>query len=267
MSALAAAGIQPVSIVGCSVGALNAAFVCSGVDPTRTGQLEDRWRALQRGDVFGGSRLGTVRNILARRASLFSPDPLKRLVDAWLPASTFEGLAVPLRVVTTSLTTGRPVYHDRGPLHDVLLASAALPGLFPPVHLPTLGGPVGELHAGPATELHVDGGISDLVPLRGALDFSPTDVWVLDVAASPGTVRGRVRPVRSAFDVLVASLAASMRARPLVSLDGVAVHHLALRADETGPGRMMDFRHSAELIEIGRATAQTAIELGNLTRR
>jgi hypothetical protein len=40
-----------------------------------------------------------------------------------------------------------------------------------------------------------------------------------------------------------------------------------LRADETGPGRMMDFRHSAELIEIGRATAQTAIELGNLTRR
>jgi NTE family protein len=263
MSALAAAGIQPVSLVGCSVGALNAAFVCSGVDTQRTAELEDRWRALQRGDVFGGSRLGTVRNVMARRSSLFSPAPLARLVDAWLPAPTFEELAVPLRVVTTSLTTGRPVYHDRGRLHDVLLASAALPGVFPPVRLAAEATSDTDLHV----DLHVDGGISDLVPLRGALDFSPTDVWVLDVAASPGTVAGKVRPVRSAFDVLVASVTASMRARPLVSLDGVAVHHLALRTDETGPGRMMDFRHSAELIEIGRATAQAAVELSALTSR
>ncbi len=253
MSALTAAGITPVAIVGCSVGALNAAFVCGGIDAARTAQLEQRWRALHRGDIFGGSRLGTVRNVVTRRPSLFSPQPLAGLVDAWLPASRFEELAIALRVVTTSLSTGRPVYHDSGSLREVLLASAALPGLFPPVRLP------GDETSG-INELHVDGGISDLVPIRGALDFAPTDIWVLDVAAQPGMMAGRERPLRSAFDVLLTSLVATIRARPVVSLDGVVVHHLALRAD-SGPAKMLDFRHSGELIELGRVIAQTAVEL------
>jgi hypothetical protein len=113
-------------------------------------------------------------------------------------------------------------------------------------------------------ELHVDGGITDLVPLGGALGFAPTDVWVLDVAAPAGTGSWRARGVVS---VLGAALTASMRARPLVSLDGVAVHHLALRGEVTGtsPGRLMDFGHSAELIEMGRATAQTAVEASRIT--
>jgi NTE family protein len=246
LAVLLHAGIAPAGIVGCSVGALNGAFLAADPSAARADDLAERWTSLRRGDVFGGSRLATVRNVVARRPALFSSDPLRRLVTQWLPVDTFDDLAVPLRVVTTSLTSGRAVYHARGPLTEVLLASAALPGLFPPVHLPAGGG----------TEQHVDGGVTDLVPVAGAVDLAPTDVWLLDVAAAPGTGSWRVR---SALDVLVASLAASMRCRPLPRLDGVRLHHLELGTPADGPAGLMDFTRAAELVEVGREVATSAL--------
>lgn len=251
LAALMQAGIDPVGVVGCSVGALNGAFLALEPTPARAEELADHWCRLRRSDVFGGSRLTTWRNVVARRPSLFSEEPLRRLVGRWLPVSDFADLAVPLRVVTTSLTSGRAVYHGSGPLTDVLMASAALPGLFPPVHLPSGTGPDGE----PLTEQHVDGGVADLVPVAGALDLSPTDVWLLDVAARPGTGAWRVR---SALDVLVASLAASMRCRPLPRLDGVRLHHVELGGDASGPSGLMDFTRTADLVDAGRLAGAAA---------
>lgn len=249
LAVLLDAGIEPAGIVGCSVGALNGAFLAVRPDADRAEDLAERWSALRRCDVFGGSRLTTWRNVVARRPALFSADPLRRLVERWVEADTFEALRVPLRVVTTSLTSGRAVYHAAGPLTDVLLASAALPGLFPPVLL------AGQ-HAPLAPEQHVDGGVADLVPVGGALELAPTDVWVLDVAATPGTGTWRVR---SALDVLVASLAASMRCRPEPLLDGVTVHRLALGDASDGPSGLMDFSRTPELVALGRAAAAEAL--------
>jgi len=269
ISALIEAGVLPVAVVGCSVGALNAAFIAGGPDPQRAAALEERWLTVERSDVFGSSRLATVRNVVARRAALFPQEPLSRLIDTWLPAATFEELGVQLRVVTTVLSTGQPAYHDHGPLNRILLASAALPGLFPPVALPVTGRPATPAEAGarverrrsliapPGTQLHVDGGISQIVPLHAAQAALPTDVWVLDVAAAPGTGYWRGR---SALGVLGASVTASMRARPASTWDAVAVHHLALRSDLGGRTSVMDFSHAAALIEIGRTVAREAVE-------
>ncbi len=252
LAALLTAGIDPVGIVGCSVGALNGAYLAVDPTPARAEALADRWAGLRRRDVFGGGRLSTWRNVVARRPALFSEEPLRRLLADWLPVDDFDDLAVPLRVVTTSLTSGRAVYHGTGPLTDVLLASAALPGLFPPVHLPAGYDDDGTVR----TEQHVDGGVTDLVPVAGALDLAPTDIWLLDVAAHPGTGAWRVR---SALDVLVASLAASMRCRPLPRLDGTVLHHVELGAAPDGPGGLMDFTRTAGLVEAGRAAGALAV--------
>ena len=297
ISALIEAGVQPVAVVGCSVGALNAAFIAGGADAERAAALEERWLTVDRSDVFGSSRLATVRNVVARRAALFPQEPLSRLIDTWLPAVTFEELGVRLRVVTTVLSTGQPAYHDQGPLNQILLASAALPGLFPPVALPIPGRPVapagaeppamaagpagpvnpaGAARAGgrverrrtlmapPGMQLHVDGGISQIVPLHAAEAAGPTDVWVLDVAAAPGTGYWRGR---SALGVLGASVTASMRARPASTWDAVAVHHLALRSDLGGRTSVMDFSHAAALIEIGRTVARQVIDTADVRPR
>jgi NTE family protein len=279
IAALLDAGIRPVALVGCSVGALNAAFIACGPDPLRAAALEQRWLTIDRADVFGSSRLATVRNVVARRAALFPQEPLSRLIETWLPAVAFEELAVRLRVVTTVLSTGQPAYHDSGPLSRILLASAALPGLFAPVPLPLPGGPGSlvprpdvmsriprqrrrTLGPPPGTQLHVDGGISQIVPLHAAEAANPTDVWVLDVAAAPGTGYWRAR---GALSVLGASVTASMRARPAPPWDAVTVHHLALRSDLGGRTSVMDFSHAAELIALGRAVAGQAIERAGLS--
>jgi NTE family protein len=246
MQVLFEAGLRPSAVVGCSVGALNAAFVAGHPHAQRAEELAERWLRLRRADVVAGSRVFMLRSVLRGQCAVLSNEPLRRLIDAWLPAATFEQLAVPLRVVTTSLAEGCAVYHERGELAPVLLASAALPGLFEPVPLP---GP------GPGLDLHVDGGITDLVPVAAARDLTPTHVWAIDVAAGPGL--GAWRP-RNALDVLLASLRTSMRARPLPDLPGVRVHVVRVPC-VAGGSPLMDFSETRALLRQGRLAAQTCL--------
>src|SRR4051794_32688820 len=61
LQALFEAGIVPDVVVGCSVGALNAAFIA--VDPTaaRAAELEQVWRGMSRAAVFPGGRFTVAR--------------------------------------------------------------------------------------------------------------------------------------------------------------------------------------------------------------
>ena len=84
LRALFEAGVRPDLFVGCSVGALNAAFLA--VDPTleRVLELERIWRALDRGDIFGNThRLAATQTLLRavrRDDHLYEPDALRSLV-------------------------------------------------------------------------------------------------------------------------------------------------------------------------------------------
>jgi len=84
-----------------------------------------------------------------------------RLLDT-LPAC-FEDLAVPFVAVATDLATGAPVAFDRGALPPALLASAAIPGMWPPVK-----------HEG---RLLVDGSLSAHLPLAEAVRRGATEIW------------------------------------------------------------------------------------------
>ena len=244
LQALLAASIRPVGYVGTSVGALNAAHVAGAASPEdgqrRADALAERWLALRTRDVFPGGTLSRVGHVARRHGNLYSPDGLAALVRAWAATDRLEDLPIPLRVVTTRLDTGEAVYHRSGPLETLLLASAALPAIFPPVLLPgTEGDPVP----------HVDGGVADLVPVQGAVDLAPTRVWVLD-ASVPARLRDLTNPV----GVLVASLTAAMRSRPLAALDaGITVHHL--RCPDLGT-RLLDFSRTGEHLEMGRRAAE-----------
>jgi NTE family protein len=67
------------------------------------------------------------------RASIFTDRGLRRLIArAGLP-SRIEQLAVPFTAVAMDLVTGAPALFDHGDLESALLASAAIPGILPPV--------------------------------------------------------------------------------------------------------------------------------------
>jgi NTE family protein len=244
MEALIEHGIIPDALVGTSVGALNAAFMGFRPDTGRVRELRARWMQLTTGDIFPGGTLTRVGHLIRQRPYLFSPGALTRLIDDWLPTRDLEDLPTPVRIVTTPLTGDAAVYHRHGDLAQLLLASAAVPAIFPPVELPASCG-----HPG----LHVDGGVSDLVPISGAADLAPTRVFVLDASVPARLPRGR-----TPIDILVASLGVATRVRREPDLGaGVAVHRLTTPDREI---RMTDFSRTPQHLADGRAAAERLIE-------
>jgi NTE family protein len=244
MEVLLEHGIVPHALVGTSVGALNAAFMGFRADRARVQELRARWLQLGTQDIFPGGTLTRVAHLIRQRPYLFSSAALARLINDWAPVRNLEDLSTPVRVVTTPLAGDSAVYHRHGRLDQLLLASAAVPAVFAPVNLPASCG-----HPG----LHVDGGISDLVPISGAADLAPTRVFVLDASVPARLPRGR-----TPIDVLVASLGVATRVRPEPDLGaGVAVHRMSTA--DLG-ARMTDFSMTAQHITDGRSAAERVVE-------
>jgi NTE family protein len=244
MEVLIEHGILPHALVGTSVGALNAAFMGWRPDRTRVRELRTKWLELGTRDIFPGGTLTQVGNLLRQRPYLFSSSALSRLIAEWAPTRQLEDLPTPVRVVTTPLAGDTAVYHRHGDLGQLLLASAAVPAVFAPVTLPASCGYPG---------LHVDGGISDLVPISGAADLAPTRVFVLDASVPARLPRGR-----TPIDVLVASLGVATRVRPEPDLGaGVVIHRMT--TPDLGP-KMTDFSFTARHIADGRVAAERLME-------
>lgn len=244
MQTLIEAGIKPAGLVGTSVGALNAAFIGWQPDTDRIHELAERWHRLTTKDIFPGSNWTRLAHLAQRHAYLFSSDALQSLIRSWIPVSRLEDLPTPVRVTTTPLASSAATYHDHGPIDQLLLASAAVPGVFAPVVLTDTDG---------RHSTHVDGGVADLIPVAGATDLNPTRVFVLDA-----TVPARVPHARTPIEIVVASLGVAMRVRPIPDLGpGIEVHHLV------GPDlgiTMTDFSRTAEHMALGRKIAAGVVE-------
>lgn len=181
LQALLEHGVVPDAIYGASVGALNGAFLAREPSVRTAGALVRWWRGKHVRDVLSPSPWNRIRGVtsaLAGADALFDQRPLRRLVDQHVGAHDIAELAVPLVVTTTCLDCGRAVHHGHGAIADVLVASCALPGLFPAVRL--LDG-----------HRHVDAGVLCGVPLQAATAAAGPDdrILVLDCALAPVTSR------------------------------------------------------------------------------
>lgn len=252
MRALYDAGIRPDLFVGCSVGALNAAFMAVDPTPERLDELERIWRKLDRSDIFGRvnkrSATQALLHAVRRDDHLYEPDSLRALIRAWVPLKDLGDTAVPCHVVTTDLHTGTPCWWSDGDPLAILTASACLPALFPPV---SLGG-----------SLHVDGGVTSPVPIERALDLGAMRVWVLDVS---GGSLGRRDDRMSALDVLLQSFAISRMHldRPLTGMRPDQ-EVMRLRRPDVGRLEMRDFTQTPRLMAAGYAVAREALALARV---
>ena len=238
--ALAEAGIRPDVYIGCSVGALNAAFLAMDPNPSRIDELEALWRSLDRTDVFPSSRRSVATHVLRGDAHLYEADGLHSLVGRWVPTADLARTQVPCHVVTTDLRTGAPCWWTGGDPHQVLIASASLPGLFPPVDL--------------GDTLHVDGGVTCPVPLQRALDLGAARIWVIDVTT--GSI-GRRDARMNALDVLLMSFAVSRRRLATMELArGDTSVVASLPPIDVGPHELRNFNRTAEFIDLGYAAGQ-----------
>lgn len=165
LEALTAAGVRPDLVVGTSVGAVNGAFVAGGTEPADMADLKRIWLGIGRGDVFPVRPVRGLSALLTRGDALFSPEPLRRLVTRHLRYRRLEDAAVPVALVAADLVSGREVVLRSDDAVDAVLASSAIPGIFPPVTL-------GDLKL-------VDGGFVNHTPISTAVELGATTVYVL----------------------------------------------------------------------------------------
>lgn len=237
--ALTHAGITPDLVVGTSVGALNGTLYAD--NPILAAErLEEIWASLDRAGVFGGrTRPGrawsALRNGMRRESGLVSPSTLRALIDANMPVERIEDLRIPTAVVVTDALVGQTKLLTQGVVGPALQASAAIPGVFPPVKIDGC--------------FYVDGGVTANVPIRQAVSFGARSLVVLDAnpASMPGTL-----PTTAIGSVVHASMI-MLRNQRADATDDLVGRHPILHLPQVTPTTQssFDFANSADLIAAG----------------
>jgi NTE family protein len=180
LQALAEAGIRPDLVLGTSVGALNGVFVAAHRDPgAAVPELAAVWREGAAAEAFGGSLFGRVRTLARSGTHLHANEPLRALLEG-LPVQRIEELALPFQCVAASIERAAAHWFTAGPIVPAVLASAAVPGLLPPVR-------VGDEH-------FFDGGLVHSIPVGRALELGARTVYVLHVGRIERPLQVPTRP-------------------------------------------------------------------------
>ena len=152
------AAIPIAAIAGVSGGALVAAAWAGGAD--------------LRGLVRQAAALHPWTWVRGWGGGLLSGTRLGAMIDEFLPVPTFDGLRVPVVVVATDVDTGEAVVFREGNVRDAVRASCSFPGVFPPMQL--------------EGRRLVDGGVSEVVPVRRAREMAGDQGAVLAVDCNAG---------------------------------------------------------------------------------
>lgn len=212
MRALLEHGIRPDLVVGTSVGALNGAAIASDPSLDMVDRLREAWLNLDEDRIFGGSIFAVAANLVRTRTHLHSNRALRGLIERLLPVTTFEDLLVPFQCVAACIERAAEHWFHEGPLVEAILASAAVPGVLPPVEI---GG-----------EHFVDGGIVNSIPISRAVELGAKEIYVLQV----GRIERALTPPRTPIQVAFVAFEIARRhrfARDLATLpNGVTAHVL-----------------------------------------
>jgi NTE family protein len=138
---LSEAGVVPDIVCGTSIGALvGGAYVSGHLDA-----LDDWARSVTLFDIVG------LMDVTLTRGGVIAGGRLFKGLRTIQPDQLIEDLPKPFAAVATDFATGREQWLQKGSLLDAVRASAALPGIFPPVKLDG--------------EWLVDGGLVNPVPV------------------------------------------------------------------------------------------------------
>jgi NTE family protein len=140
IKALLKKGIKIKAISGTSSGALVGAFICDGFQPD---EIEE---------ILIKTNPKIAFNLLRLKESLLSFQSYSKTINKYLRSKTFEDLKIPLFISATDLINGRQHIFNKGKIEEALIASAAIPVLFPPVIIDKIP--------------YADGGMSSNLPVE-----------------------------------------------------------------------------------------------------
>ena len=127
------AGIVPDVIVGCSAGAIVGALYAAKKDITHTKKVILNIAPYSRSYRFFG--LPSLYKGVVKGEGYFSMEKMSNYLTETLQVATFAELKIPLAVVATNINKASLTTFSSGPLVSAVCASAAIPGIFQPVHI------------------------------------------------------------------------------------------------------------------------------------
>ncbi len=275
LRALLDIGERPDVVVGTSIGAWNGA--CLALRPTLEGidWLANAWLSTNTNKLLlgidpilnsppqavnFGRVLATLRRLAGGNPSLYSDAGLRQFIGRYLKDITFEDMAIPLRIIAADITTSTRAVFATGPVIPAVMASGAIPGVFPPVAIDG--------------HVYVDGGALDNASIETALMLGARRIFVLDVGYDDASVVKPLLPTdssvrhrspngarTSSVHALVAVLERTAQVMNRYQLTralervprGVEIHVLRLGASVTGG--TLDFDRAGIWIDLGYASA------------
>ncbi|HAM01161.1 MAG TPA: alpha/beta hydrolase [Acidimicrobiaceae bacterium] len=240
LRALLEAGVVPEVIVGTSIGALNGAYLAGHPNLTDLEGLARLWRSVSRQEVFPLHVRCLVGGAMGHRDHLFETGGLRTLIRrADFGYERIEDAAVPFHAVATDVASGEAVILSVGSVLDALLASAAVPGVFPPV---TIGGRV-----------LFDGGVVANVPVLQAEAVEASNIYVLPTGSEDAYHPPSSAPEMMHRAMILASRWARREAIKEVS-QRVGLHLLPVPPLATQHPSLFDFDATDALIDAGYLT-------------
>ncbi len=244
--------IRPDILVGSSAGAMNAAGIATDVSLAGVERLADVWRQAGAADLFPGNLLTQLMRFVLGKDSLYPNDNLRSYVKDSMPPG-FERFGditdVTLLITAGDLTTGALYLFGEdpdAPLVDAVLASAALPGVYPPVSFDgaTL----------------VDGATIANVPVSIATDAGATTIYAVSLGFD-GSPR---KPARGALGIALQSIDILMFQRLIDDLEevnadpNVTLHYIQINEFQGLP--IDDFSHVDEMVRRGYETVSAYLD-------
>ncbi len=249
LKALVAHGLGADLVVGASVGAINAAYYAGRPTVAGVEALDAIWRKLETKDVFPFSPVKGFFGFIGWQDAFVDPGPLERVLRR-IPYKRIEDATLPCHIVATDVLDGGEVVLSSGPVVPALTASAAIPGVFPPVE-----------HEGRTL---FDGGVASNTPIATAIEKGAQRVIVLPTGYSCALKtppRGAIALALHALNLMIV--------HQLVT----DIEHFRDRAEivvvpplcpvESSP---YDFGATASLIDRAEASTTTWLATGGLER-
>lgn len=279
-------GICPDVIIGVSAGAWNGAYLAVDPTPERARKLCDIWAGLKNSDLLGGGWWRAAVSAVSGRASLYSADGPLGVAHRYMEKLFFEELKTPLHILAANLTTGQPMLFSSGRILPAVLASSAVPGVFPPMIVDG--------------QVYVDGGLLEWDACAAALRLGAQKIYLFGCGVVD-ELSPRMTGPRAAAEASRRRMSNGKTPSPIApdgpelgptvganllevlerSWDVVSRYQFRRAVEELRAGgadvvsiepmlpllsRPLDFSHSEIIIAAGRAAAEAALHLAEQTR-
>ena len=246
---LLSSGVKPDFVVGASVGAINASYFVGAPNAAGVATLEQIWSGLRRADIFPFS-LASAFGLIRHQGHIVDPSKLRRVIETNLLYSRLEDAQIPLYIMATN-QQGIGIRLSNGPAVDAILASTAIPGVFPPVNV--------------NGEALMDGAIAANTPVRLASELGASRIIILPTGYACALKQPPMRAIGKALHAITLMIAWQLIYDLERMPENIQVHLVpTLCPLAVSP---FDFSRAKELIELAAQSTKKWIDEGGLTRR